>query len=71
MYEIGRGVPQDYLAAYMWFNLAGAHAEPAFRWDEASRTVWSAVEDRDRIAAKLTPAQIAEAQRLSREWTAK
>jgi hypothetical protein len=30
-----------------------------------------AVKNRDRIAAKMTPAQIAEAQKLAREWKPK
>ena len=30
-----------------------------------------AVKNRDRVAAKMTPAQIAEAQKLAREWKPK
>ena len=59
MYENGHGVPQDYITAHIWYNLAGAHG------DEKAR------EYRDRIAKKMTPAQIAEAQRLAREWKPK
>jgi hypothetical protein len=61
MYGHGHGVPQDYALAYMWFDLAASRAEDA--------TVrQSAVESRDRVVAKMTPAQIAEAQRLASEW---
>jgi len=58
MYSNGEGVPQDYVAAHMWFNLSGAGGyTDAPQW-------------RDAVAAKMTPAQIAEAQRLAREWKA-
>ncbi len=56
MYVYGRGVPQDYVLAHMWFNLAAA----------AGGT--SGAKTRDFVAAKMTDAQIAEAQRLAREW---
>ena len=58
MYSSGEGVPQDYTLAHMWFNLAGASG-----LEEAHGT-------RDTVAKLMTPAQIAEAQRLAREWTA-
>ncbi len=57
MYYIGQGVAQDYVQAHMWYNLAGAAGTPI-----------GAVENRDKVAAKMTPAQIAEAQRLARDW---
>jgi len=59
MYDHGRGVPQDDVLAHMWWNLAAAQG------DEDARTL------RDRLAEKMTPAQLAEAQRLAREWTPK
>jgi len=58
MYRDGLGVPQDYVTAHMWFNLAAAH--DSYR-DTAG-------EQRDSLAAKMTSEQIAEAQRLAREW---
>jgi len=58
MYDQGHGVPQDYAQAHMWYNLAASHAE-----DPATRE--TAVKNRDDVAAKMTPAQIAEAQRLA------
>jgi TPR repeat protein len=60
MYEAGRGVPQDYVLAHFWFNLAAANMPSGLRDD--------AVEHRERVANKMTPAQIEEAQRLAREW---
>jgi TPR repeat protein len=59
MYDTGQGVPQDYILAHMWFNLA------------ASRGDSKAPENRDVVAGKMTREQIAEAQRLAREWTPK
>jgi TPR repeat protein len=56
MYEEGRVVPQDYVLAYMWFNLAARDGNKNYR------------SERDDLAAKMTPDQIAEAQRLAREW---
>ena len=60
MYGNGRGVPQDDVQAHMWFNLA------ASRMTGEDREI--AVRSRDRVADGLTPEQIAEAQRLAREW---
>ena len=62
MYSLGRGVPQDYVLAHMWYNLA------ASRMTGEQRE--SAVENRDRAADQLTPAALNEAQRLAREWDA-
>jgi TPR repeat protein len=56
MYANGQGVPQDYVRAYMWFNLAAAQG------------LQGAEEDRDQVAQQMTAAQIAEAQKLAREW---
>jgi TPR repeat protein len=56
MYAQGQGVPQDYVPAHMWFDLAAAQGEK------------DATELRDSLAKKMTPAQIAEAQKLAREW---
>jgi hypothetical protein len=62
MYEHGQAVPQDYVSAHMWLNLAAASraTDPAVR-DQAAK-------ERDMLAAKMTPAQIAEAQRLASTW---
>ncbi|MDP6371637.1 MAG: hypothetical protein QF634_03895 [Vicinamibacterales bacterium] len=62
MYANGRGVPQDYVQAHMWTNLAVAQSSGEDR-DQG-------VENRDIIAARMTAEQIAEAQRLAREWDA-
>ena len=59
MYSQGQGVPQDYVLAHMWLNLAAARGNE------------DAVKGRDIVASKMTPAQIAEAQKLAREWKPK
>ena len=56
MYERGEGVPQDYVSAYLWFDLAAAQGFPAV------------APNRERVAGRMTESQIAEAQKLSREW---
>ena len=64
MYYSGRGVPQDYIQAHMWWNLAASrYTDPTDRAD--------AVKNRDLVAAKLTPAQVVEAQRLASAWKPK
>jgi hypothetical protein len=78
MYADGRGVKRDHIQAYMWLTLAAASSEdqimkmPAHlrdlgakemkRWKEEAITIC------DSIAKKMTPVQIADAQRLAREW---
>ncbi len=64
MYNNGQGVTQDYVQAHLWFNLAAARLPPGEGRDMATR-------NRDKAAKRMTPAQIAEAQRLAREWKPK
>ena len=61
MYVQGQGVPQDYVLAHKWVNLAAA---------QGGETGDIAVKTRDLVANEMTPEQIAEAQRLAREWMA-
>lgn len=56
MYDKGDGVPRDYVQAHMWYDIAG---------------VAVAVKYRDFLAQEMTPAQVAKAQRLAREWMEK
>jgi uncharacterized protein len=90
MYELGRGVPQDFaeaarwyqaaaeagqeqatvmlgelytrmerlVSAHMWFNLGAADDRP------------QAAEKRDKLATRMTAAQIVEAQKLARDYRA-
>ncbi len=61
MYLFGEGVPQDYVQAYTWYTLAASRFAPGSNRD-------AVVKNRDRLAGLMTQAQIAEAQRLAREW---
>ncbi|MGA7103611.1 MAG: hypothetical protein WA699_00165 [Pseudolabrys sp.] len=56
LYDNGLGVPQDKVRAYMWFTLSAAQGRDG------------AAAFRDLIARRMTPAQIEEAQKLTREW---
>ena len=56
MYLNGKGVPQHYVQALMWFNLAEAQGEPHGQQARAF------------LAKKMIPDQIEEAHRLAREW---
>ena len=64
MYNQGRGVPQNYVQAHLWFNLAASRLPPGKDRDKAVR-------NRDDAEGKMTPDQLAEAQRLAREWKPK
>jgi hypothetical protein len=66
MYRDGKGVPKDYIQAYLWLNLASSSSEPQGPHMTLGKMA-SEVRDFD-VASKMTPAQIAEAQRLAREW---
>ena len=59
-YGAGRGVPQDFVASHMWMTLAAARLTGA--------TQHGAMKFRDTIAAAMTSEQIAEAQRLAKDW---
>jgi TPR repeat protein len=61
MYAKGNGVLQDTEQAYMWFNIAASQSSASR--EERDR----AVQNRDVVITGMTPAQIGEAQRLSRE----
>jgi len=63
LYYNGRGVPQDLVEAHKWYTLA-ASGFPAAMAANHQR----AVNNRQLVAAKLTPSQIVEAQRLASEW---
>jgi TPR repeat protein len=65
-YAEGDGGAPDLVAAHMWFNLAAARFPAS---DSRGRSL--AISSRDAVALQMTPAQIAEAQRLAREWQPK
>ncbi len=62
MYRTGQGVPQDDVEAHRWRSLAASRATGDRQKEYAAA--------RDQLAKRMTPAQLAEAQRLAREWQA-
>ncbi|MFT4729893.1 MAG: hypothetical protein ACI9UN_004414 [Granulosicoccus sp.] len=54
MYPKGDGVPEDYVQTYTWFNLAAAQG------NEGAQRI------KPKVAKRMTPSQIAKAQRLSK-----
>jgi TPR repeat protein len=58
LYWNGQGVQQDVVLAYMWLSLAAVN-EP------------DAMSERDLAASQMTPDEIAEAERLARDWKPK
>ena len=56
MYANGEGVPEDDVQAYVWFSIAAAQGEEL------------AKENKEKAAKRMTRSQVAEAQKLSREY---
>jgi localization factor PodJL len=56
MFRDGQGVPQDFVQAHMWLNLAAASGQE------------DAAAAREALSQRMTPDQIAEAQRLAAAW---
>ena len=67
-YKEGSSAPQDYVQAHKWFNLSAATQEGGLTGANMRRM---ATNSRDEIARKMTPSQIAEAQKLASEWKSK
>jgi len=59
MYAEGQGVPKDYIRAHMWWSIATSSGDKG------------AVKNVDIVARKMTPVQIADAEKLARECVAK
>lgn len=56
MYATGRTVEPDLITAHKWFNIAAAKGYPG------------AARYRQEVAAEMSSAEVAEAQRAAREW---
>ena len=59
MYGLGQGVAQNFVLAHMWWTLSARQGHQG------------ATKNRDIVAGGMTPEQIAEAQKLAREWRPK
>jgi len=66
MYYQGQGVSRDYVLAHMWLDLAASQYPASVR-----ENLNDAVHYKDIVNSLMTPAQIAEAQRLARQWKPK
>nr|WP_281164086.1 hypothetical protein [Novispirillum itersonii] len=62
MYKKGQGVPQNYSLAYTWLSVAIASGVP----DQSS-----IISARDGLAEKLSPPQLAEAQKRAAQYSEK
>lgn len=62
MYEEGRGVRQDYAQAYMRYSLAISLS---------NLNPGTAIQNLNSLTEKMTSTQIAQAERLAREWQQK
>ena len=56
MYALGIGVPEDYVKAHMWFLISEANGDG------------TAAKDLANVKKRMTPAQIAKAERLASKW---
>jgi uncharacterized protein len=54
IYDLGDGVPRDYITAHMWYDIASSNGA-----DDAGK-------NRDVLTAKMSPADVSEAQRRAR-----
>ncbi len=59
MYSAGQGVRKNYVMAHMYWNIAAVSGQ---RY---------AIKNRDRVEGMMTSSQLAEAQKLAREWMRK
>ena len=59
-YGRGQGVPQDYVYAHMWLNLAASSGESKY-----------ASKNREKVVGRMTPSQLKKAQDLARECVRK
>jgi uncharacterized protein len=63
-YSMGEGVSRDYVIAHMWFSLAAAGGDTG----AGAQNKMTPAQAREIVAKRMTPTQIAEAQKLAHEW---
>ena len=74
MHGDGRWVTQDYVEAHKWCTLAAAGGVERARITgvtDPRKFIERILKSRDRIAKKMTPEQIAEAEKRARKWRPK
>ena len=62
-YAGGAGIPRDNVQAYLWYDITAGRADG--NWLEGI-----AASNRDALTARMTPAELSEAQRLATKWRA-
>ena len=72
LYRDGKGIPQDYVAAYQWIHLAAIHDCDGTDYSPAPGLTFLCIArpERDRLEKLMTDEQIAEARRAARDWHA-
>jgi TPR repeat protein len=68
LYLRGEGAPQSSQMALFWFTRAAAQEDALAFAKLVSMYAQGSADARDALAKQMMPAQIAEAQRLAREW---
>ena len=63
-YHFGWNTPKDYVLALMYYNLAAAD-EPT---PDQILPAWPVITERDELRQKMTPEQIEEAQKRTKDW---
>lgn len=73
IYAKGEGVPQNFVEAYKWYTLTASSKLGRGDPDDLQAYNARVLAERDAMAAaaKMTPEQIAEAEKLAREWKPK
>ena len=66
IYSSGKGVKEDHVQAHKWFTIAAARF-PASEKDKRDK----AMKNSELLAKKMKPEEVAEAQKLAREWKSK
>ena len=66
MYKNGWGVQQDYVQAYFWFSLAAS-----YYFDFEEMNLERARQNRQAVAAKMTPTEIETSQKMARDFAPK
>lgn len=61
----GKGEPANYIEAYKWLDLARSYTQNA---PSTNPVKWRARGALDEVKAKMTPAQIQQAEKLVRDW---
>lgn len=68
LYANGEGIARDLIRAYMWFDIAATPVTGKTLAELDQKALDAAVQERDKTASLLLPAQETEAQQLASDW---